>query len=155
MYSTEDKMSNEEKFHLGIKALVRNQEKKVLLLKVNVDALERYSGDAYWDIPGGRIQIGSTIEDTLRREILEETGIKEILSYRFFSASISNIRIPVGTTTVGLILFVYECKVSNIQHIQLSDEHVDFGWFTVADAVDLLKVKYSQDFIEQLRLLGE
>lgn len=64
----------EDSFHLGIKALIRNSDGKALLLKVNKEQLKGYSGEAYWDIAGGRIHKNSTVEETLRREVEEETG---------------------------------------------------------------------------------
>lgn len=69
---------NEDCFHLGIKALIRNSEGKLLLLKVNPAQLRNHEGDPYWDLSGGRIHRGSTIEETLRREVAEETGITSL-----------------------------------------------------------------------------
>jgi ADP-ribose pyrophosphatase YjhB (NUDIX family) len=73
--------SREDIFHLGIKALIRNSAGQILLLKVNKEKLKGYQGEAYWDIPGGRIQKDSTVEETLKREIQEE-GNLEVLEYR-------------------------------------------------------------------------
>jgi 8-oxo-dGTP diphosphatase len=143
-------MANEDRFHLGIKALIRNQENKILLLKVNVKSLRNYNGDAYWDIPGGRIQKDDTVESTLLREIDEETGIKQVKNFSFFSATLSNIRIPLDNESVGLILFAYLCDTIEINEIKLSSEHVCFDWFTPAQAAQLLKVKYPNDFVEKL-----
>lgn len=56
----------EDIFHLGIKALLRNEEGRVLLLKVNPKKLRGEQRD-YWDLPGGRIQKGDSVLDTLRR----------------------------------------------------------------------------------------
>ncbi len=102
----------EDEFHLGIKAIIRNEEGKILLLKVNLKTLKGYQGEPYWDIPGGRIHKDSTIEETLRREVQEETGITTIESFTPFTMVLSkNIRIPVGDKTVGLILSSYICNV--------------------------------------------
>ena len=33
-------------------------------------------GDGTWSIPGGHLEFGETFEDTAKREVLEETGLK-------------------------------------------------------------------------------
>ena len=58
----------EQLFQIGIKAIIRNDENQILLLK-NKD---------YWDIPGGRIDQGEDIETTLLRELNEEIGVNHI-----------------------------------------------------------------------------
>lgn len=147
-------MPNEDRFHLGIKALIRNTEGKVLLLKVNVRALRKYNGEAYWDIPGGRIQVGDSIESALRREIHEETGLTEVVTFSFFTASLANIRIPLDKETVGLVLFTYLCEIDGSQPITISDEHTESRWFSPNEAAELLRVKYPDDFVVKVRSLG-
>lgn len=143
----------EDIFHLGIKAIIRNSDGKILLLKTNSKALKHYKGDPYWDIPGGRIHIGSTIKETLKREVEEETGIREIRGFRLFLIVLSNIRIPVGDSTVGLILSSYICDVDKINNVKLSEEHTEYGWFEPREASKLLKVKYPNEFISKIAQL--
>src|SRR5665213_3156223 len=100
----------EDLFHLGIKALIQNSEGKILLLQVNLAKLKG-TKKAYWDIPGGRIQKGESVELTLQRELAEETGISKIRKVSPFSMVLSNIRIPVGKSDVGLILATYLCEI--------------------------------------------
>src|SRR3989344_4842049 len=141
-------------FHLGIKALICNSERRVLLLKVNPQELKRYQGEAYWDIPGGRIQKGSNVGETLRREVKEETGIKKIISFKQLVIVVSNIRIPLKDgSDVGLILSVYVCDVGEVDEIRLSKEHIDYGWFTVKEATKLLAFKYPEELTGLLREL--
>ena len=73
-------MANEDTFHLGVKALIRNKHGKVLVLHTNMVKLPKGVTD-HWDLPGGRLQKGQDLEETLRREIKEEIGIKEIKMY--------------------------------------------------------------------------
>jgi len=54
----------EDCFHLGVKVLLYDSEGRVLLLKKG----------PYWDLPGGRLQKGETLMETLQREVEEETG---------------------------------------------------------------------------------
>lgn len=147
----------EDCFHLGIKALIMNEEGKILLLKVNKEKLRNYSGEAYWDIPGGRIHKNSTIEETLEREIEEETGLTEIVSYKKVDMVLSNnIRIPIENgETVGLILAIYICSVSGFEKISLSDEHTEYGWFSSEEAAKLLEIKYPHDFTNKIPLINQ
>ena len=143
----------EDKFHLGVKALIKNSKGEILLLKVNKEKLKDFTDESYWDIPGGRIQKYSTIEETLKREVDEEIGIKEISDIRPFSMVLSKIRIPQGDDSVGLILGAYICKISENSNIKLSDEHVEAKWFTPKEASRLLEVKYPVEFTEKIKEL--
>jgi 8-oxo-dGTP pyrophosphatase MutT (NUDIX family) len=139
---------SEDSFHLGIKALIRNNEGKVLLLQVNPAKLHGERKN-YWDLPGGRVQKGHTVLDTLKREVAEETGIIDIQATKDIGMVLSNIRIPFGEgDTVGLILGVYKCEVAEGSNIVLSDEHVAYDWFAPKEAADLLTVKYPKRFCE-------
>lgn len=139
-------MNSEDVFHLGIKALIRNPEGEVLLMQVNPAKLNGERKD-YWDLPGGRVQKGDSVKDTLRREVLEETGIAEITNIQPVSMVLSNLRIPVGNDeTVGLVLSIYACTVSDNIEVVLSDEHISYDWFMPTQAAKLLRVKYPSDF---------
>lgn len=141
----------EESYHLGIKGLIRDRKGKILLLKVNPAKL---NGKAdYWDLPGGRVQKGDSIEDTFKREIAEEISIDEIEDVKPLAMVLSNIRIPVGDDSVGLILGIYQCKILDGSDIKISDEHIAFDWFEPRKAAKLLEVKYPPEFCEIIALL--
>lgn len=67
-----------------------------------------------------------------------------------FLMTLSNIRIPVGDTTVGLILSAYICDVEKVDLIKLSEEHTEYNWFEPEDASELLKVKYPIEFVDRI-----
>lgn len=144
-------MNMEDSFHLGIKALITNNKSEILLLRVNKDALKNFNDEPYWDIPGGRVQKGDSIGETLRREVKEETGIDDVKDFHHLGMVISKIRIPVGDGDVGLILSIYKCDVSDISKIDLSEEHVESRWFSPEEAAHLLEVKYPKEFIDKVK----
>lgn len=140
----------EDIFHLGIKALLRNEEGRVLLLKVNPKKLRGEQRD-YWDLPGGRIQKGDSVLDTLRREVEEEIGVTSLGEAAEVGMVLSNIRIPLSDeTSAGLILGVYACEMPKGANITLSDEHTAYDWFTPKEAAELLRVKYPGSFCDTI-----
>lgn len=57
---------------VGVKVLLRNPEGKILLLKRS----SKYRAvEGSWDIPGGRIETGSSLMENLAREVREEAGL--------------------------------------------------------------------------------
>ncbi len=147
---------NEDTFHLGIKALIQNSEGKILLLKANKALIKEYKGNAYWDIPGGRIQKGNSAEETLKREIQEETGIASVCNIKHVSMVLSNLRLPLGDTgDVGLILSVYSCKIPTKSTIALSKEHTEYAYFEPVEAAKLLEVKYPKEFTDIVKNLKQ
>ena len=89
--------AKEDTFHLGVKALIRNPNKEILLL-------ERKSKfhKNYWDLPGGRLQKGESLLQTLKREITEEKGLNDIGNAQPF--------ITVSEITSVSILCLFYCK---------------------------------------------
>lgn len=143
----------EDRFHLGIKALIRNSVGQILLLKVNPKKLvyrDDWKGVAYWDIPGGRIKKDISVEETLRREVEEEIGINNISNIKPFSMVLSKIRIPQEEDSVGLILGAYTCEIPENSQIKLSDEHTEANWFSPIEASKLLEIKYPVEFTEKI-----
>lgn len=53
-------------FRVALKAVVINNENKILLVKE--------TGRDWWDIPGGGLDHGESIKEGLARELLEEVG---------------------------------------------------------------------------------
>lgn len=106
--------------------------------------------EPYWDLPGGRIKRGDTIEQTLLREVEEETGIKELENIKEAGIVLSNIRIPVGDSDVGLILGIYDCQIRENTAVKISEEHTSYNWYSQIEASELLKVKYPKVFTDKI-----
>jgi 8-oxo-dGTP pyrophosphatase MutT (NUDIX family) len=143
-------MANEDSFHLGLKALIQNIEGKVLVLHANLETFKSPEVD-HWDLPGGRIHKGETVEAGLSREVLEEVGLEHVQIVKLLDASVSRMRI--SHLDVGIILFTYLCHIGD-QEIKLTDnEHTEFKWVLPADAAKLLSTKFSDSAVEAIKNL--
>ena len=142
-------MSKHKSYHLGVKGLIRNSEGKILLLYKSKGRSEKFGRRPAWDLPGGRIEEGLSIKETLKRELKEETGIKNFENKGLFYAVVSNYEFV--DIRRGLILFIYEIKPIGNFRVKLNDEHVKFDWFDKKRAAKLLRIKYPSDFVEKIK----
>ncbi len=139
---------NEQKFHVGVKALILNDKNEILILKANPEELKTRK-IPHWDLPGGRIKGNDSIEETLLKEVEEELGTRKIKILDHFDTHVSNLTIPIENETVSLLLIVYKCKLLD-NKIKLSFEHLEYMWCNIDEAKELLKVKFANSFIEKL-----
>jgi 8-oxo-dGTP pyrophosphatase MutT (NUDIX family) len=138
-------MSREKLFQIGIKALITNRKGQILVLDSGDWHLKNQA--RHWDIPGGRVQEGHSIVETLQREVEEETGIKEIKRVEFFYAVNSNFKdMDVDGRLVGLILMIYKVRIPENSKIVLSHEHSGYEWVDKKEAAARLSYKYPKEF---------
>ncbi len=140
--------TEEDCFHLGAKAFILSSSGSLLLLKQNPNKSIN-TRDGRWDIPGGRIQRNETLESALRREVLEETGIDNLIHLKPFLTVLTNLRIRLSSSDVGLILSTYLASVPYNTPVKLSDEHIQFQWTTPKEASGLLN-HYPEPLLERL-----
>jgi 8-oxo-dGTP pyrophosphatase MutT (NUDIX family) len=142
-------MPKEKLFQVGVKALITNDKNEILVLDSGEWHLKHQT--QHWDIPGGRIQEGHTVLETLQREVEEETGVKKISNPEFFTSVVSNFKdIPVDGKLVGLILMVYKVSIPKNSKIALSHEHSAYEWVSSKEAATRLAYKYPPEFTSLL-----
>ncbi|HCT64237.1 MAG TPA: DNA mismatch repair protein MutT [Lachnospiraceae bacterium] len=108
------------------KAIIAVDNRVLILKKVKANGEKL---DSKWDLPGGKVEFGETLEEALIREVKEETGCNAsiIKPYKFWTFYPSdNVQI-VGTT--------FFCRLTDECRIQLSEEHSEFAWI-YQDEVD-------------------
>ena len=79
-----------------------------------------------WEAPGGKIDVGQGLSQSLVREILEETGLNVRLTQDiayFHDYSIEDGRYK-GYRYVAL----YHLAFTDEEEVVLSEEHVDYSW---------------------------
>ncbi|HSW99467.1 MAG TPA: NUDIX hydrolase [Patescibacteria group bacterium] len=111
-------MSAQQSYYIGIKGIVRDKSDKVLILKD--------SSTGRWEVPGGRMDAGQTIEGAFAREIGEEVENAVLVHFGdlLFAAQ--------GDFLVEnehkLLLLFYIVEVTLPPNLVLSSEHTDSAW---------------------------
>lgn len=91
-------------------------------------------GKKYGDIPGGRINDDEDLETSLKRELQEEvTNLKEFAVEELLNAYRLSRNLKEG---LGLMLLFYKVT-SDIERVEISDEHEDFLWVSKQDLASL------------------
>lgn len=109
-------------------ALVSNDAGKMLLVRTN-----KWSN--LWGIPGGKIDWGEASEDALRRELLEETGLR-VTEIRFVVVQ-DAIHPPEFYKDAHFLLLNYTCRAEGSQEVRLNAEAQEFRWVDAAEAWQL------------------
>lgn len=101
---------------IAVKAQIWRDGQLLIIKRAPDD--DYYAG--YWDVPGGSLHKGETIDDGLRRETREETGLE-----------VSRVR-PLTTWSHGegdeFELGLSFLATADTDTVTLSDEHTEFAW---------------------------
>lgn len=96
----------------------------------------RYKTD-YWDFPKGNIEKGEIEEETVRREVKEETGIEDIEFVFGFKERVSYFYRRGGQTIFKQVTYyLAETKVTDVK---ISGEHIGYEWVDYQEAMNRLK----------------
>jgi 8-oxo-dGTP diphosphatase len=102
---------------LSVKVLIRDGEGRCLVLR---RAMSSKGNPGKWDFPGGKVDPGESIDQSARREVLEETGL-EIAIGRVMGAAESE------SPSNRVAYLILEGHVQS-NAVQLSTEHEDYAW---------------------------
>ncbi len=121
-------------------AVIFNPEGKVLLCR------SKKWGDKYV-FPGGHIELGEKMEDALRREVKEETGLE------VFDIQLISLQEAVYSDTFEarrhFIFIDFLCK-TNSSEVILNDEAEAFEWVNLKDIGNYALGGFTKRFFEEL-----
>ena len=117
------------------------KDKKILLIKRGLDP---YKG--FWATPGGYVGWDETIEETVKREVKEETCL-DVSNLIFVGVYSSPKRHPKQVINV-----VYLVEVKNGK-VRVSDDAVDARWFSINKIPNELAFDHRKNIKNALNLI--
>jgi len=101
----------------------------------------------YWDFPKGHIEKGEDEIKTVKREVEEETGLKDIKIIEGFREWIKYFFKFEGKTVLKFVTFyLAETKTKDVK---ISGEHVGYKWLPYEDAIEQLTFKNAKEILEK------
>ncbi|MBI2173531.1 MAG: NUDIX domain-containing protein [Candidatus Aenigmarchaeota archaeon] len=124
----------------------RKEGRKILYLLL---LYERKSDGlrTYWDFPKGHQEKGESEEETLAREVAEETSIKDISVARGFRHTVKYFFRRDGKTVQKEVAF-YLCKTVQ-KDVKISSEHKDSAWLDYDGAMKKLAFDNSKGLLKK------
>jgi dATP pyrophosphohydrolase len=108
-----------------------NNEPLFLLLKRN--ALK----GGFWQGVTGGVKLEEKIEDAMKREVFEETGITQWVRKM---DNVHYFEYDTGFIEYGIMKeYVFALEIYSDQNIKMSDEHTEMRWCNLEEALKLLK----------------
>ncbi|MEK6947800.1 MAG: NUDIX domain-containing protein [Nanoarchaeota archaeon] len=121
----------------------RKENTKVLYLLLYRKAHQNYMES--WDFPRGLIQKDESPEDAAKREIMEETSLKDLKFIKGFKESIKWFYKRDGNLISKRA--TYFLAESENKEIKISSEHDDFRWCSFEEASNIIKLKNTKEVL--------
>ncbi|MFE6056769.1 NUDIX hydrolase [Kitasatospora sp. NPDC056446] len=101
----------------------------------------RRADNGTWEPPGGVLEVAESVEDGVRREVYEETGVK---------ARVERLTGVYKNMSRGIVALVFRCRPEG-GAVRLSDESVEVAWLTPAEVSERMAEVYAVRVLDALR----
>jgi len=121
-------------------AIVFKKDKEIEYLLLHYES-------GHWDFPKGHIETNETEQQTLKREIEEETGIKDVKIVHGFK-EIIHYYFKFNNELINKEVVFYLAQ-TNTEQVKLSFEHIGFEWLPFEEAKEKLTYKNAKVILEK------
>jgi len=119
----------------------------ILFLLLQYPSAGHRSKRDFWDFPKGHIEKNEKEQETVKREILEETGLRDIGLQKGFKEENRYFFMAEGKTIFKTVVF-YLAKTKE-KEIKISQEHAGFVWLPLPEALSKLTFKNAKEILKK------
>lgn len=128
----------EKDINIKIEDILLNVRAVAVIVHDNKVLFQKRKQDKFWALPGGKIRVGEKSEDTIKRELNEELGLKRFNVER--CNSISEYFFTFDNTFIHQYIFSYVVSVNDNEWIlneksefdgKEKNENLVFKWFDI------------------------
>lgn len=120
--------------------IFRRENKKIYYLLLHYQA-------GHWDFPKGNIEKGEKLEETVKREVTEETGITEIEFLPDFKRWIKYFYKIEGKNIFKIV--TYLLTETKTKEVKISWDHIGYKWLPFKEALEQLTFNNSKKVLER------
>lgn len=127
-------------------AIIYTIENKKLLFLLLQNTLK----NTYWEFPKGKIENNESIEETVKREVKEETGLDDIKILQKFNHTLKWFYQFEGKTIFKEAIYLL-AKIKNQDKfkVKINHEHEKFEWMSYEKAMQETKKKSNKEMLEK------
>lgn len=103
----------------------------------------------HWEFPKGHVEVNENEEETMRREIKEETGIEDLKIIPGFKKYIKYFFRKYKSKGWIFKLVVFFVAKTETKEVKLSEEHVGFAWLPISKAIEQTTFKNSKKLLKE------
>ena len=126
--------------------IFRKENNKIYYLLLHYPSSAKAPRD-YWDFPKGHIEKGEKEIDTVKREVFEETGLKDIEFIEGFKEWIKYFFKHKGKNVFKIVTF-YLAETQE-KDIQISGEHIGYEWLPYEETIEKLTFKNAKEILKK------
>jgi len=126
----------------------------------NIYYLLLHYPSGHWEFPKGHIEGKETEEETLKREVIEETGINDIrilpgfkkyikYFFRQYKDRVSDADKKIGKVPWIFKLVTFFIAETKIKEVKISHEHKGFVWLPINEAIEKTTFKNSKKLLKE------
>lgn len=123
----------------------RKEKDKIFYLLLHYSS--RRAEKNYWDLPKGHIEKGEKPEDAAKREVEEETGLKDV---EFIKGFKETIKYFFKWEDENILKFVtFYLAETKTKKIKVSSEHQGFEWLSYEEALQRLTFENARGVLKK------
>ena len=123
------------------------ENNKIYYLLLHYPSASHRAEKDYWDFPKGHVEKGEKEIDTVKREVFEETDLKDIKFIEGFKEWIKYFFKFKGKTVFKIVTF-YLIETRS-EKVKISGEHIGYKWLPYEEAIEKLTFKNAKEILRK------